>query len=96
VLGYYPFGTNADLASERCHMGKMLIIRADWDAEAGVWIATSPDISGLVAEGDDLDALRARAMVMASELLELNHAEIVRAESVVQFIASRKERLLPA
>jgi predicted RNase H-like HicB family nuclease len=77
-------------------MGKMLIIRADWDAEAGVWIATSPDISGLVAEGDDLDALRARAMVMASELLELNHAEIVRDETVVQFIASRTERLLPA
>ena len=31
---------------------KSLFIRADWDVEAQVWVATSDDVPGLVAEAE--------------------------------------------
>ena len=43
-----------------------------WDAEAAVWIATSEDISGIVMEGDSVDALIERIKIAVPELLELN------------------------
>jgi Zn-finger nucleic acid-binding protein len=42
-----------------------------WDDEARVWIATSPDIPGLVLESGSVDALIERVRVAASELLEI-------------------------
>jgi hypothetical protein len=35
------------------------LITTTWDAEAGVWIATSEDVPGLVLESGSLDALMA-------------------------------------
>ncbi len=43
-----------------------------WDAEAGVWVATSESIPGLVMESGSLDALIERVRFAAPELLELN------------------------
>jgi predicted RNase H-like HicB family nuclease len=50
----------------------MLEIRAEWDAEAGVWIAASEDVPGLVTEAATLDALVERLQVIIPELMELN------------------------
>ena len=36
-------------------MGTLTIL-ADWDDEAGVWVATSDDIIGLVTEAETLEA----------------------------------------
>ena len=43
-----------------------------WDEEANVWIATSPNITGLVLESESLDKLIQKAKDAAPELVELN------------------------
>ena len=37
-------------------MEKALFVRAEWDEDAGVWVATSDDVPGLVAEADTAKA----------------------------------------
>jgi hypothetical protein len=49
---------------------RTLVVRADWDAEAEVWVATSTDLPGLVTEAPDLIALQAKLEVMVPDLLE--------------------------
>jgi predicted RNase H-like HicB family nuclease len=50
-------------------MSRYLRVTAFWDEEAGVWVATSDDIAGLVSEAKTLDALYARVLAVAPELL---------------------------
>jgi predicted RNase H-like HicB family nuclease len=40
--------------------------------EAGVWVATSDDVPGLVAEAESLDALSEKLKVLVPELLDVN------------------------
>ena len=47
-------------------------IRAEWDAEAAVWVATSNDVPGLATEADTLEALVAKLRTLVPELLALN------------------------
>lgn len=51
---------------------KKLLVIAQWDNEAGVWVATSDDIPGLVTEAASLDELLERVLAVAPELLEDN------------------------
>ena len=51
---------------------KKLLVTAQWDDEAKVWVATSQDIPGLVTEAPTLDALLERVLAVAPELLEDN------------------------
>ncbi len=53
-------------------MNNLLFIRAQWDAEAGVWVATSDDAPGLATESDTLEALSVKLETMVTELLEAN------------------------
>lgn len=53
-------------------MQQKFLVTAEWDDEAGVWVATSDDIPGLVTEAATLDALLARVRAVALELLEDN------------------------
>ncbi len=53
-------------------MQKIFLIRAEWDEEASVWVATSDDVPGLVTEADTLEALSAKLEIMVPELLEAN------------------------
>jgi len=53
-------------------MQKVFFVRADWDEDAGVWVATSDDVPGLVTEADTLESLSAKLEVMVPELLEAN------------------------
>ena len=46
------------------------VIDFAWDDEAGVWIATSNDIPGLVLESGSFDALLERTRFAVPELLE--------------------------
>ena len=50
----------------------LIIVRATWDDEAAVWVATSEDVVGLITEADTLELLTAKLKVMIPELLELN------------------------
>jgi len=49
-------------------------IRVDaiWDAEAGVWVATSEHVPGLAIEAGTLETLLDRLRVIIPELLKLN------------------------
>ena len=49
-----------------------LIISADWDEEAGVWVATSDAIIGLVTEAETLEALREKLADLVPELIAEN------------------------
>lgn len=51
---------------------KTLFIRAEWDDEAHVWVATSDDVQGLVAEATTEEALLKKLHVLIPELLDAN------------------------
>jgi len=53
-------------------MLNLLFIRAEWDAEAGVWVATSDDVPGLATESETIEALIEKLRVMIPELLSAN------------------------
>jgi predicted RNase H-like HicB family nuclease len=53
-------------------MQKTLFIRAEWDDEAEVWVATSDDVPGLATEADTIEALSIKLQSMVPELLEAN------------------------
>jgi predicted RNase H-like HicB family nuclease len=53
--------------------GKPLFIRAEWDEEAKVWVATSDDVPGLATEAVTMEALREKLKVMIPELLMANN-----------------------
>ena len=52
-------------------MARAIVIRADWDPEAEVWIAGSLDLPGLVTEAESIEALRAKLAVLVPDLLDL-------------------------
>lgn len=45
------------------------VVKAEWDAEAKVWVATSDDIPGLVTEAATWDELVRRILAVVPELL---------------------------
>lgn len=51
---------------------RTLVVRAMWDEEAKVWVATSNDVPGLATESPSLDALVPKLRVMIPELLDAN------------------------
>jgi len=53
-------------------MNRPLLIQAEWDPEASVWVATSQDVPGLVTEAETLEALESKLKVLVPELLEAN------------------------
>lgn len=55
--------------------GCQFTVRAIWDDEARVWVATSDDVPGLATEADDMDALVEKLKVLIPELLEANGIE---------------------
>ncbi|MBX9943230.1 MAG: DUF1902 domain-containing protein [Reyranella sp.] len=51
---------------------KPYLVVAEWDNEARVWVATSDDIPGLVAEAEDKERLVRCLQERVPELLALN------------------------
>ncbi|MFA5372088.1 MAG: DUF1902 domain-containing protein [Sideroxydans sp.] len=51
---------------------KTLFIRAEWDEDANVWVATSDDVPGLVAEAATEEALVGKLRILIPELLDAN------------------------
>jgi len=51
---------------------KSLFVRAEWDDEACVWVATSDDVPGLATEAETMEALMDKLKVMIPELMEAN------------------------
>ena len=53
-------------------MEKPYFVRAEWDPEASVWVATSDDVPGLVTEAESIEALSAKLDWLVPELLQAN------------------------
>ncbi len=51
-------------------MARPIVVHADWDPEASVWVATTQDLRGLVTEAESIEALRAKLPGMIRDLLE--------------------------
>ncbi len=51
---------------------RTVIVDAEWDAEAKVWVATSNDVPGLATEAETVDALMSKLDIMIPELLAAN------------------------
>ncbi|PZA00709.1 DUF1902 domain-containing protein [Gammaproteobacteria bacterium 2W06] len=51
------------------------IVRSMWDDDAGVWVATSDDVPGLVTEAESIDALSDKLKVLVPELLDVNELD---------------------
>jgi hypothetical protein len=51
---------------------RMYTVKARWDSDAGVWVASSDDVPGLVTEAASWDALAAKLVSLVPELLTLN------------------------
>ncbi len=64
---------------------KPYFIRAEWDDEARVWVASSDDVPGLATEEETLEGLIARLEVMMPELLAANNADDAVAASFEVF-----------
>lgn len=71
----------------------MILVRAIWDEEAQVWVATSHDVPGLATEADTLEELRAKVLVMIPELLQANNLDLEIAEIPVHFLAEHTARI---
>ncbi len=61
-----------------------------WDEEANVWVATSPDIRGLVLESESLDVLMQRVKDTIPELLELNSQ---KPANIVSYVCNRTQNM---
>ena len=67
------------------------VVNLIWDSEAGVWVATSADIPGLVLESGSFDALIERLRFAVPELLALNDPDIP--SLYLSFVSERHERI---
>ena len=55
---------------------KPFFVRAEWDKEASVWVATSDDVPGLVTEEATMEGLIEKLKVIIPELLEANGVRV--------------------
>jgi len=78
------------------NMQKIYFVRAEWDEEAKVWVATSDDVPGLVTEAETMEALSSKLEVNIPELLaengypdikEISYEVLARKFSVTQAIS---------
>ena len=77
-------------------MQKIYFVRAEWDDEAKVWVATSDDVPGLATEAETMEELSKKLEVMIPELLtenryldagEISYEVLARKLSVTQATA---------
>ena len=77
-------------------MNKPYFVRAEWDDDAAVWVASSDDVPGLVTEAATLEALDAKLRSMVPELLDANGCMPTDGQVTVELLARRFSVALPA
>ncbi|MGA8077278.1 MAG: DUF1902 domain-containing protein [Xanthobacteraceae bacterium] len=75
-------------------MARPIVIHADWDPEAAVWVATTNDLKGLVTEADTMEALRAKLPGMILDLLD--EYGVSDAPASIEIVARASDRLIAA
>jgi predicted RNase H-like HicB family nuclease len=69
---------------------KPYFIRAEWDDEARVWVATSDDVPGLATESETMEGLVEKLKTMVPDLLEAN-GQIIDYEVPFEIMTRRFE-----
>lgn len=72
-------------------MSRPIVVHADWDPEASVWVATTSDLRGLVTEAESIEALRAKLPGMILDLLE--ESETVDRPASIELVARSSDRI---
>jgi len=67
------------------------VVEATWDNEAGMWVAESDDIPGVVAEAEDQETLRSKLAILIPEMIELNNVPVDRSKPLDIVIRYRRE-----
>ena len=62
------------------------VVRAVWHSDAAVWVTTSEDLPGLVADAATFEALEDTVLVRIEELLALNGRTTSLTEIPVQIL----------
>jgi predicted RNase H-like HicB family nuclease len=75
-------------------MARPIVVHADWDSEAGVWVAMTQDLRGLVTEAESIEALRAKLPGMIIDLLE--ETGVADLPASIEIIARASDRLIAA
>jgi predicted RNase H-like HicB family nuclease len=75
-------------------MARPIVVHADWDPEAEVWVATTTDVRGFVTEADTIEALRAKLPGIILDLLEEQGVSDLPAS--IEIIARASDRLIAA
>lgn len=75
-------------------MSKPIVVHADWDPEAEVWVATTQDLRGLVTEADSIEALRAKLPGMILDLLQ--ESGVAELPASIEIVARSSDRLTAA
>ncbi|MEH0168518.1 DUF1902 domain-containing protein [Roseateles microcysteis] len=81
----------ADMSPPEFHhgMNEPYCIRANWDADASVWVATSEDVPGLVTEAATVEALNSKLKSMVPELLLANDCMPANRQVTIELLARR-------
>lgn len=76
-------------------MSRMIIVRAAFDPEAGVWFVESSDVPGLAAEAESVEALGEKLPGMIADLLEENgmDGDGEPCEAPIEIIAHMQSRV---
>jgi predicted RNase H-like HicB family nuclease len=72
-------------------LARPIVIHADWDPEASVWVATTTDLRGLVTEAESIEALRAKLPGMILDLLE--ESGTVDRPASIEIVARASDRI---
>lgn len=75
-------------------MARPIVIHADWDPEAAVWVATTNDLKGLVTEASTMEGLRAKLPSMIFDLLE--EYGVSDPPASIEIVARASDRLIAA
>ena len=72
---------------------RMILVRAQRDELAGVWVATSEDVPGLITEAASMEELQAKILVMIPELLAANEIDCDMDEIPVHIVSELLTRV---
>jgi len=70
-----------------------IIVCAEWDEEAAVWVASSNDIEGLAVEADTFEALEPKVVTAITDLLEMNGSTSSLPEIPIRIMAEHLVRV---
>jgi len=72
-------------------MRRLIVVKATGDPEAGVWVAESGDVPGLVTEAETLDSLTEKLPGLIQDLLNEEDGQDV--EIPVEIVAHASSRV---